>query len=167
MMTNRIEVLNNIDYRLVKITNTDYNISSIIYIYDDYVLTSLSNSKNNRLKLNLLGEINKEEFFKKCYSEHLGELSFHLNNYSVANKNYSIRTIVCGNVNPKEFSQISNEDDLVEIINNINNIDNENETVSFYFGWITINNLYKQFKGKDNFIKIYTYIKDILNDKTS
>lgn len=154
-----------IDYKLIWIINDEYNLSNLIYIYDNYILSELKKAIDNNLKtirINLLGEVSTSELLK--YYTNKKELSEHLNKL-VSTKKYSVPIRL--EVTMPIFGiveKINNEADLIEIAKSIKDIEDEEELVYFYYNKIKIRDLYNQFKGKDNFIKIYKYIKNILND---
>lgn len=164
---NRIKK-SNIDDKLIWIINDKYELDNLIYIYEDYVLYQLKEAINNKsetLKINLLGEIKIGNLLN--FYEDKKELDKYLKNALPTNNfNISIRfelAVPTFGVLKKIF----NEGDLIEVVENIKDIEDKEESVRFYYNEIKIKDLYKQFKGKDNFIKIYNHIKDILNDKTS
>lgn len=164
---NRIEK-SNIDDKLIWIINDEYKLNDLIYIYEDYILSELKKAIDNKLKsvkITLLGEVETNDllsFYKD--KQELNNLFSSL--ILVKRTDYS-RQLEVFNPTQDIVNNINSEDDLIEIVENIKNTEDSNEIVSYYLGRIKIKDLYKQFKGKNNFIKIYNYIKDILNDKTS
>lgn len=166
-MMNRIEK-SNIDDKLIWIINDEYKLNNLIFIYEDYILSELKKAIDNKiksLKITLLGKVKTTEllsFYKD--KQELNSLFTIL--IPVKRTNYS-RQLEVFNPTQDVVNNINSEDDLIEVIKNIKDIKDRDEIVSYYLGKIKIKDLYRQFKGKDNFIKIYNYIKDILNDKTS
>ena len=164
MMINKIEK-SNLDYRLIWIINEEYNLKNLVYIYDDYVLSNLADALKNHkenVQITLLGEVPIKEL-QKYYDQ--TELKNHLSSFIYVKTRNKNRTILCGNVVGKVVTKINTEDDLIEIIDNINNLNEENQLISYYFGAIKLKDLYRQFKGKDNFIKIIEHIRNIIGNE--
>lgn len=164
---NRIEK-SNIDDKLIWVINDEYRLNNLIFIYEDYILSELKKAIDNKLKslkITLLGEVKTTELLS-FYKDKQKLNSLFTTLIPVSRINYS-RQLEVFNSTQDIVNNINSEDDLIEIIENIKDIEDSNEIVSYYLGRIKIEDLYKQFKGKNNFIKIYNYIKDILNGKTS
>lgn len=153
-----------VDYKGIFIINPEYGLSDLKYIYEDYILTEIKNALDNNLKtvkITFLGEVDLNELLK--YYINKEELKDYLSKLIPTKRvNFSRQIEVAMPSFNKVVKRISSEDDLIEIAEQIKGDEDEYKLIGYYLGRIRIKDLYKQFKGKENFNRIINYVKQTI-----
>lgn len=143
---------------LMLLSYPEYNLNTLFYKYDNYVLTKILES-DSKIKIGLFEE-KFDDFYRICYEEEEHILKEKLSKLVYTPyKDLRISDTCYGYAG--ECNHINNETELIEVsdfIKDINNI-KDNDIVYIVHGYITVDNLYKQFKGKDNFIDLIKYVR--------
>lgn len=164
---NMREMINN-NPEMIILDNDEYNLHDIINLLDDWVLVKIKDciiNHKDKIQLRLLGEDNFNRVYNK-YLDNKNMFDYYMNNIDInCKRDYRKHSIelfnpIINNIN----STIPNETCLVEISDYLSSKENwislpDNYIIEFYGGSIKLGDLYKQFKGKDNFINLIKYVR--------
>lgn len=152
---------------LIMVTNETYNLHDIMVIQEGWVIRKIKDcikDNKDKIQLRLLEEDNFEDIYKiylKCniITEDLeSERDYRKNIIRVSNPLFDkVDPYI-----PNETSLVQASDYLFNITKDflIKNITLPDDfLLKYYNGSTTLSNLYKQFKGKENFINVINYIR--------
>lgn len=143
---------------LMLLSYPEYNLNTLFHKYDNYVLTKVLES-TNKIKIGLFEE-KFDDFYKVCYEGEEGILKEKLSKLDYTPYKDLRISDVCYEY-AGEYDHICNETELIEVSDNIKDIDNikDNDIIYIVHGYIAVDNLYKQFKGKSNFVDLIKYVR--------